>query len=461
MIRDHINLLKQINIDGGFTPWTSMTGWDQRYPTLSAFVLEFLLDAKQADFAVDDELINQICDYLSSFLNDPTSQSKSWYTPSALDSISTYATMVLAKAGREVSSYVEVFFEKKESLQVVDLINLIRTIGYLPQITGQSQMLQDTIALLQNNFTVSAGQTQITNFSYSPWTWTDGDKLTAMALLALCQTAPTNEFIPGLVRNLALIAKKGNYTTTQSNVYALMALSQYIDQTEVDHPNLSITALLQDKEFLKATFTSHNNVPVTAKENISNLPEVKTLNINSDGKGTAWATVKLTTAQLEADFSSDIAGGLILSRSYEVIRPKESNPSQSTFQRGQVVKVTVTMMTPDNRHDLVLEDKIPAGFETINLNFLSEDQTLNLHTNPESTGWKYQDNFWFYHQEIWPDRVSVFTDFIPAGVYTYSYLVRPVTIGVYQVPGPKAEEMYSPETYGRGHGQTLTIVQAE
>ncbi|MDR2300919.1 MAG: hypothetical protein LBF38_02605, partial [Deltaproteobacteria bacterium] len=398
-----------------------------------------------------------ICDYLTNYINDPQAQSKGWYNQQALVSLSAYSIMALAKAGREVNSYIEVFIENKENLPAVDLINLIRAIGYMPQFTGRGQLLIDSITILQNHFHVTAGQTQLTEVQRSPWIWSDNDKATALALLALTETAIHNEFVPGLIRNLAGKASRGSYSSTQSNVYTLMALSNYIEKTEVELPKISITALLDDTEFLTAAFTSPINPALTKTEPLANLAETKAVNINTQGTGQAYATVKLTTAPVQADLTADTSSGLYLSRSYEVIRPQSDLPIQTNFERGQVVKVTVTMMTPEQRHDLVLEDKIPAGFEAINLTFLSEDQTLIPQLNQEISGWKYNDFFWYYHQEVWPDRVSVYADYLPAGVYTFSYLVRPITIGTYHVPGPKAEEMYYPEIYGRGQGQTLTI----
>jgi len=36
------------------------------------------------------------------------------------------------------------------------------------------------------------------------------------------------------------------------------------------------------------------------------------------------------------------------------------------------------------------------------------------------------------------------------GVHTYRYVARATTPGTFIVPPPKAEEMYTPETFGRG-----------
>jgi uncharacterized protein YfaS (alpha-2-macroglobulin family) len=44
------------------------------------------------------------------------------------------------------------------------------------------------------------------------------------------------------------------------------------------------------------------------------------------------------------------------------------------------------------------------------------------------------------------------------GVHTYEYVARATTPGHFVVPPPKAEEMYMPETFGRG-GSDRVIVE--
>jgi len=43
------------------------------------------------------------------------------------------------------------------------------------------------------------------------------------------------------------------------------------------------------------------------------------------------------------------------------------------------------------------------------------------------------------------------------GVYTYTYVARATTPGVFVVPPPRAEEMYAPETFGRGATDIVTV----
>ena len=57
---------------------------------------------------------------------------------------------------------------------------------------------------------------------------------------------------------------------------------------------------------------------------------------------------------------------------------------------------------------------------------------------------------WFDHQNLRDDRVEAFSALLWEGVHTYRYVARATTPGTFVVPPPKAEEMYAPETFGRG-----------
>ncbi len=43
------------------------------------------------------------------------------------------------------------------------------------------------------------------------------------------------------------------------------------------------------------------------------------------------------------------------------------------------------------------------------------------------------------------------------GVHSYRYVARATTPGTFVVPPPKAEEMYSPETFGRGASDRVIV----
>ena len=54
-------------------------------------------------------------------------------------------------------------------------------------------------------------------------------------------------------------------------------------------------------------------------------------------------------------------------------------------------------------------------------------------------------------------KAEAFASLLGDGVYDYTYYARATTPGTFVVPPPKAEEMYSPETFGRGAGDRLVV----
>ena len=55
------------------------------------------------------------------------------------------------------------------------------------------------------------------------------------------------------------------------------------------------------------------------------------------------------------------------------------------------------------------------------------------------------------------ERVEAFASLLYAGVHEYTYVAAATTPGVFVAPPPKAEEMYAPETFGRGASDRVIV----
>jgi uncharacterized protein YfaS (alpha-2-macroglobulin family) len=55
------------------------------------------------------------------------------------------------------------------------------------------------------------------------------------------------------------------------------------------------------------------------------------------------------------------------------------------------------------------------------------------------------------------ERVEAFASLLWEGVWDYTYVARATTPGNFVVPPAKAEEMYSPETFGRSSGDRMIV----
>ena len=131
----------------------------------------------------------------------------------------------------------------------------------------------------------------------------------------------------------------------------------------------------------------------------------------------------------------------------------------------------MTMVAHARRYHVALVDPLPAGLEPLNT-ALKGTENVPAKTKSRSGrfggrgfgrrgyrrwGWWWWRRSWFEHQNLRDERAEAFTSLLWAGVHTYTYVTRALTPGTFVVPPPKAEEMYHPETFGRGSGDKLIV----
>lgn len=458
-VEDTIAKLNQWEQDGGYNTWPEMYNWGNRSVYLSAYVLDFLLSAREAGFKLPDPaLISRIGGYLKKSLSTEY-QWPTWYSDLARRETRSYVLAMLSRSGENVAAYVEIQYKKRAELSLFELINLVRTLGHQQRNPARAEQLKAVLPLMVNHIQVTAGVVQFVEPAEgTPEIWSSSVRTSALALIALCQTTSDHDLIPALARYMVSASRSGHFGSTQNNALALSALATYVKIQEPENPDLEIQALLGQTGLAQARFNSFNDPAVSGQASLTAIPkEDPAVVYNVEGQGRAWAALKIKTAPTEPDLSAASSGGFMLSRTFSVVAPKAGSPGVSSFKRGETVKVTVTMLVPTPRNNVVLLDRVPAGLEPVNFQLGDADLTLQdlaASDDEDQNKWGH----WYDHQEIWPDRVAVYADRLSAGVYTFTYLARAVTVGEYLTPGPRAEEMYAPETFGRGEGQKLFVV---
>jgi uncharacterized protein YfaS (alpha-2-macroglobulin family) len=126
-------------------------------------------------------------------------------------------------------------------------------------------------------------------------------------------------------------------------------------------------------------------------------------------------------------------------------------------KRGARVRVKLAMANENRRYHVALVDPLPAGFEPMNpaLATTGPIPPAPEGKQPERYSWWYRT--WYEHQNMRDERVEAFASLLYDGVWDYTYVAKATTPGVFVVPPPKAEEMYSPETFGRGAGDRMIV----
>ena len=154
-----------------------------------------------------------------------------------------------------------------------------------------------------------------------------------------------------------------------------------------------------------------------------------------------------------------VSNGFDVSRRYEQLQPDGSWQPTATFRVGDIVRVSVTATAApdaDNLRYLVLEDRLPAAFEAVDPQLIS--QALPEGVNAETLRSWYSFPASVNNREFLKDRVRVFADNLwNTRNFEVSYVARVVRSGKVTAPAAKAELMYRPEVHGLSIPQRFEV----
>jgi uncharacterized protein YfaS (alpha-2-macroglobulin family) len=161
--------------------------------------------------------------------------------------------------------------------------------------------------------------------------------------------------------------------------------------------------------------------------------------------------------------------GITIKRDYYAIDDLDHKNPISSAQTGEVLRGKITLIIPEERNFLAIEDFLPAGLELVNLDLATENQNLRAQEPTESdclgpdcnlprpeAALKSQilrPKF----EELRDDRLFLFTDQVTPGVYEYTYFVRALVPGKFQHLPAVASELYFPEVFGRTAGRIFEV----
>jgi uncharacterized protein YfaS (alpha-2-macroglobulin family) len=187
------------------------------------------------------------------------------------------------------------------------------------------------------------------------------------------------------------------------------------------------------------------------------------LTVRREGTGTAFYSARLTYVPDAATLAARDSGFRV-ERSYAVIRDGKDAPAGATFAAGDLIRVTLSFDLPKERRYVAVSDPVAAGFEPIESWFATTATDLARANDDQGDAdadtW---DRIWrrgtFDHVERHDDRVDLFATRLAEGHHEFSYVVRATTSGVFTVAPTRAEEMYSPEVFGRSATQQVEIAR--
>ncbi|MCG8425479.1 MAG: MG2 domain-containing protein [Proteobacteria bacterium] len=457
MVRDIEKLRGMQNPDGGFGWWRP---GNQSWPYLSIHVANALNRAKANGFRVSASSLDRSKQYM----RNVEKYIPRWYPDRVRWTLIAYA-LHTRKAMGDVDTARARQLIRQAGADKLPLDALGWLLGVLSGDRSSAKELAQIHRHLQNRVTETAAAANFVT-SYS-----DGGHLIlhssrradGIILESLIADKPKSDLIAKLVRGLLGHRKRGRWGNTQENAFVLLALDRYFKTYENVTPNFVARAWLGDgyageHRFRGRTTDRHHiDVPMKYLADIGKGDVV----LHKDGRGRMYYRIGMTYAP--ASLTLDPADhGFAVARRYEAVDdPGDvSRLDDGTWKikAGTRVRVRLTMVAENRRYHVALVDPLPAGLEAMNP-ALAVTGAIPQDPSAQKQGpyWWWQRT-WYEHQNMRDERIEAFASLLWAGVHEYTYVARATTPGNYVVPPAKAEEMYSPETFGRS-GSDKVIVE--
>jgi uncharacterized protein YfaS (alpha-2-macroglobulin family) len=383
----------------------------------TAYAAHFLLEAKQAGFAVNEQVLDRVLRYLQARVRKREMETynviltSGQIQPLAQAKRETaYSLYVLALAGRPDATGLN-YYKANRQLLTSDARYLLAAAFAL---SGNQRGYQSTVPSRYNAAPTAASRELGDSFS-SPI------RDQALVLNALLAADAGNPQIPGMARELSRQVKRASWLNTQERAFSLLALGKLARK----NAGSTVTAsLLADGKAI-GNF-SGKDLTVT---NVAN----RQLALRTQGQGSLyyfWETEGISpSGQVREEDAYLQVRRTFLTRTGQPV-------GTPTFRQNDLVVVKITLQAPGAAGEIknvAITDLLPAGLEIENprIGAVRELAWATDAAQPD-------------YLDVRDDRINLFTT-ATAQPKSFYYLCRAVSKGTFKLGPVSADAMYNAE----------------
>ncbi len=445
--------------DGGFGMWPES---HESSPWVSAYALWTLHEAKTRGVAVPKSTFEQGKRYLRGQLERQGAEPWS-------RAASAFVVDVLAILGTPDPGYMNTLFTIRSELPVFARALLLHALAISGQPKPDVELLMRE---LENGLRVEGNRAYFAeNLGDDYAVLMDSPARTsALVLRALLAARPDHPLGARLARGLLAARENATWRSTQETAFSLLALDAYRREQERAEPNFSARLWLGQEKVSELTLKGRSALAQTRSLPLARLGDGD-LVFEKQGAGKLFYEARLRYARSELP-RTPLDRGFFVRKALRPVTPEELEtalsavPSDSapSVPAGSLVVVDLVVVAPSPRDYAVIDDPLPAGLEGVDSALKTSAAWSNISGSSSDDAPPSSDQMAHgaympsnYRRELRDDRALFFIDHLPAGVYHYRYLARATTPGRFVVPPTRAEEMYSPEIFGRTAASVLEV----
>jgi len=436
-----------IDADGTVAYWPGSNG----NVSLTAWSVQFLVEAKAAGFPVDDKLLGRLTASLERALRSDYSR----FVDGEAFTERAWALAALAQAGQFNPAYAAELARKAEMLDLDGTAEVLQAFGRSTAppagtVDALSKNLWDGLIVRLHQGQEIYGGLQTRNAARNGLILPSETRTVSEITRALVRVQPKHPKLPLLVQALVTLGRDDGWGTTNANASAMLALSEVLEPKADGRPARAVRVRLDGKD---QPLSVGGGTPVA----VAHGTTAAAGEVAIQGAGTVIARVE-TTYVPEADGSQVAAhgDGFVVSR--EILRVQKDAPpvrtpltqpaTTQTFAVGDVVEEHVQVVNPKARHYVAIVVPLAAGVEPLNPRLA----TAPPEAKPAGgitlapTYVSYQD-----------DHVAFYYNELPAGTYDFHFRTRATVPGTFVQPAAVAEMMYDGAVRGNSNGARIVV----
>jgi uncharacterized protein YfaS (alpha-2-macroglobulin family) len=237
----------------------------------------------------------------------------------------------------------------------------------------------------------------------------------------------------------------GRWRSTLDTAHVLFALAELMRARREATSGFGFEVLAGGKALLSGSFGPEDLLREPRRISVPADALGRPLEVRKRGAGTLYVTVTRRSISPGEPVPATAPGSLSLERSYVRLRPERGGDGVLAYRReplgpdaevarGDLLLVVLAGRLPAETEYLMLEDRLPSGFEVVGRPDGVEEIAAEEREQRVD------------HYETRDDRVAFFASSAKGGLQRWSYVLRAEAAGAYHVPPAQAALMYFPET---------------
>lgn len=375
------------------------------------------------------------------------------------------------------TSFINTYFKPSQTLSNLEKLDYLKMYNLLGRSWEKSSIyLQD----LKNSILVEARGSVLP--SEKSFVGTDNSLSTAKMIQVLISEKVGEKLLTeNLVRFLLSNRNdEGNYYTYNFNE-VIKALNAYIDFTwELQNVSFESKTYLNGKDIMSSKFNSSNLFDIEKKTFDFNdylVSGENSLWFEKSGSGKLYYDVWVRYYIPAAEMLSR-EEGITVNRNYYnydeynaasqkecvniwwwydtgycTLKKVKNIDGVTSAKKWDYIVWEIEIILDKERTNVVINDFLPAWAEVLNTNFNTTSNEVKDVSGQNNRWW--QKGFDFVEQK--DDQVYLYSKYLPAGSYKYTYVLKANHIWKYTLKPAVAEMLDKPEIWGRSSGWTFEI----